>query len=210
MPKLRIEEAATRKQARVDAGIDVVVGTNKYQLDHEEPIDVLQIDNSAVRESQINRLASIKASRDENAVEEALMRLGICRPRRYAYGAGDNPQNLLNLAVNAARVRCTLGEISEALKGVWGEHIARSDVVTGAYAQQYTSAEDEWSITMLSKLLSNLLRKMVADHACWCAKWDKTATIVGQRLLRAVRRPRFRCRCRPTIPDTNGSRAASN
>ena len=71
MPKLRIEEAATRKQARVDAGIDVVVGTNKYQLDHEEPIDVLQIDNSAVRESQINRLASIKASRDENAVEEA-------------------------------------------------------------------------------------------------------------------------------------------
>jgi methylmalonyl-CoA mutase len=144
MPKLRIEEAATRKQARVDAGIDVVVGTNKYKLDHEEPIDVLQIDNSAVRTSQINRLESIKASRDENAVAEALNALKTSAALEgTTTGAGDNPQNLLNLAVNAARVRCTLGEISEALKSEWGEHIARSDVVTGAYAQQYTSAEDE-------------------------------------------------------------------
>ncbi len=143
MPKLRIEEAATRKQARVDAGIDVVVGTNKYRLDHEEPIDVLQIDNSAVRDSQISRLQEIRQSRDDAAVEKALKALTDSASSSEVTGAGDHPQNMLRLAVDAARVRCTLGEISDALKGVWGEHIPRSDVVTGAYANQYGSAEDE-------------------------------------------------------------------
>ena len=145
MPKLRIEEAATRKQARVDSGIDVVVGTNKYRLEHEDPIDVLQIDNSAVRNSQIDRLKQIRETRDESAVKKALGALTASAKTSVTTGKGDHPQNLLKLAVDAARVRCTLGEISDALKGVWGEHIARSDVVSGAYANQYGSAEDEKS-----------------------------------------------------------------
>lgn len=143
MPKLRIEEAATRKQARIDSGIDVIVGTNKYQLAEEDPVDVLSIDNSAVRESQIKRLEGIRATRNDVDVKNALDALRTSAQLEESTGLGNNPQNLMHLAIEAARVRCTLGEISDALKEIWGEHIPRSDVVTGAYASQYVSADDE-------------------------------------------------------------------
>jgi methylmalonyl-CoA mutase len=143
MPKLRIEEAATRKQARIDSGIDTIVGTNKYRLEQEDEVDVLQIDNTAVRESQINRINDVKASRDSNKVQAALSALTESAKLTESTGLGDHPQNLLKLAIEAARVRCTLGEISDALKDVWGEHVPRSDVVTGAYASQYGDGEDE-------------------------------------------------------------------
>ena len=143
MPKLRIEEAATRKQARIDSGIDTIVGTNKYRLEKEDPVDVLQIDNSEVRRSQIQRLKEVRATRDDDEVQQALAALTASAQLSESTGLGEHPQNLMNLAIHAARVRCTLGEISDALKEVWGEHIPRSDVVTGAYASQYGSAEDE-------------------------------------------------------------------
>lgn len=104
---------------------------------------ILSIDNSSVRKSQIQRLLQIKKDRNDEDVTNALDALRLSAKSIESTGLGDNKQNLLHLAVEAARVRCTLGEISDALKGVWGEHVPRSDVVQGAYAAQYGSAEDE-------------------------------------------------------------------
>ncbi|MFZ4689944.1 MAG: methylmalonyl-CoA mutase [Polymorphobacter sp.] len=128
MPKLEIEKAAAAKQARVDKGEVVIVGVNKYKLEAQEKLDILNVDNVAVRISQIERLESIRASRDQNAVDAALAAL-----RAGAAGS----ENLLGLAVNAARVRATLGEISSALEDVFGRHTAVVKMVKGIYADAY-------------------------------------------------------------------------
>jgi methylmalonyl-CoA mutase len=128
MPKLEIEKAAAAKQARVDMGEDVIVGVNKYKPATEEKLDILDVDNVAVRASQIERLASVRANRDAAAVEAALEAL------RKGAAAGEN---LLGLAVNAARVRATLGEISAALEDVFGRHTAVVKMVKGIYADAY-------------------------------------------------------------------------
>jgi methylmalonyl-CoA mutase len=128
LPKLRIEEAAARKQSRIDTGQEVIVGVNKYPApEGEAPLDVLQIDNDAVRESQVARLQKIRAERDGEAVRAALAALTA--------GATDTSQNLLALAVTAARARATLGEISDALEAAWGRHQATSRTVQGIYQQ---------------------------------------------------------------------------
>jgi methylmalonyl-CoA mutase len=128
MPKLEIEKAAAAKQARVDMGEDVIVGVNKYKPASEEKLDILDVDNVAVRASQIERLAAVRAARDQAAVDRALEAL-----RQGA--AGD--ANLLALAVEAARVRATLGEISAALEDVFGRHTAIVKMVSGVYADAY-------------------------------------------------------------------------
>lgn len=103
MPKLRIEESAARKQARIDTGQDIIVGVNKYRLAKEEPISVLQIDNSAVRGKQIERLTRVKAARDARRVDEALARLRHSAALSESTGKGSHPYNLLRLSVEAAR-----------------------------------------------------------------------------------------------------------
>ena len=128
MPKLEIEKAAAAKQARVDMGEDVIVGVNKYRPETKEKLDILDVDNVAVRASQIERLAAVRAKRDESAVDVALEAL-----RTGAAGGG----NLLALAVGAARVRATLGEISAALEDVFGRHTAIVKMVKGIYADAY-------------------------------------------------------------------------
>lgn len=131
VPKLRIEESAAAKQARIDRGEDVIVGVNKYKLSasQEEKLDILEIDNQAVRESQIKRLNEIKAKRDQKAVDAALAAL-----TEYAKtGTG----NGLDLAVKAARARATVGEITEALEKVWGRYQAQSQTVSGVYGSAY-------------------------------------------------------------------------
>jgi len=128
MPKLEIEKAAAVKQARVDMGEDVIVGVNKYKLETQEKLDILNVDNVAVRISQIDRLDAIRASRDQSAVDAALAAL-----RTGAAGT----ENLLGLAVNAARVRATLGEISSAMEDVFGRHTAIVKMVKGIYADAY-------------------------------------------------------------------------
>ena len=128
MPKLEIEKAAAAKQARVDMGEDVIVGVNKYKLETQEKLDILNVDNVAVRISQIERLDTIRGSRDQNAVDVALAAL-----RTGAAGG----ENLLGLAVDAARVRATLGEISNALEDVFGRHTAVVKMVKGIYADAY-------------------------------------------------------------------------
>ena len=128
MPKLEIEKAAAAKQARVDMGEDVIVGVNKYKPSSEENLDILDVDNVAVRASQIERLAAVRGSRDPAAVEAALEGL-----RKGAAGG----ENLLGLAVVAARARATLGEISSALEDVFGRHAAVVKMVSGVYADAY-------------------------------------------------------------------------
>jgi methylmalonyl-CoA mutase len=134
MPKLRIEEAATRRQARVDSGEDIIVGVNKYRLEEEEQLDVRDIDNTAVRESQVRRLEAIRAARDASAVEAALAEI----TRQAESGQG----NLLEAAVVAARARASVGEISEAMERVWGRHRAEVKSVSGVYRGAYVADEE--------------------------------------------------------------------
>jgi methylmalonyl-CoA mutase len=128
MPKLRIEDSAARRQARVDRGEDVIVGVNKYRLAEEDAQEVLDIDNAAVRVSQIARLTHIKATRNTADVEHALFAL--------TEGAR-NGANLLDLAVKATRVRATVGEISDALEVVFGRHKAEIRSISGVYGAAY-------------------------------------------------------------------------
>eukprot|EP00271_Cylindrocystis_brebissonii_P002322 TRINITY_DN1285_c0_g1_i4.p1 TRINITY_DN1285_c0_g1~~TRINITY_DN1285_c0_g1_i4.p1 ORF type:complete len:261 (-),score=58.85 TRINITY_DN1285_c0_g1_i4:7-789(-) len=135
MPKLRIEECAARKQARIDSGQEVVVGVNKYRLQQEETVPIRSIDNAAVLKSQIERLRSVKASRDEALVNAALEALTVAAQSSERVEG----TNLLSLAVEAAKVRCTGGEITAALEKVWGRHLARSQVLSGAYSAEYAA-----------------------------------------------------------------------
>ena len=128
IPKLRIEEAAARKQARIDSGEDIIVGVNKYRLAKEDPISTLEVDNQTVRNSQIERLNTIKAKRDSRKVKQNLSNL------TQAARSGEN--NLLALAIEAARERATLGEISDALETVFGRYKAQIKSFSGVYSKE--------------------------------------------------------------------------
>ena len=128
IPKMRIEEAAARKQARIDSGIDTIVGINRYRLDKEDPIDILAVDNTAVRESQIKRLKELRANRDEAKVKAALDAITECVRTKKG--------NLLELAVEAAKVRATLGEISDACEKVVGRYNAVIRSISGVYSAE--------------------------------------------------------------------------
>ncbi len=128
IPKLRIEEAAATKQARIDSGKDMIVGVNAYKLDKEAPIPILEIDNDLVRQKQIEKLQKIKASRDNDRVKHILQKL--------TDAARNNSENLLSLAVEAAEARATLGEISDALEKVFGRYKAQIQTVSGVYASE--------------------------------------------------------------------------
>ena len=134
MPKLRIEECATRRQARIERGDDVIVGVNKYQLAEHEEIEVREIDNAAVRDAQVARLERIRASRDQGAVDSALKALEAV--------ARQGEGNLLEAAVAAARARATVGEISDALEKVFTRHRAEIRSVSGVYAGVYHGDEE--------------------------------------------------------------------
>ena len=134
VPKMRIEEAAARKQARIDSGRDVIVGVNAYPSPEEPLIPVLDIDNAAVRESQLKRLAQLKSERDGEAVRQSLDQLEKC--------ASTGEGNLLECAVDAARKRATLGEISSALEKVWGRYEATTRTIAGVYSMESASAEE--------------------------------------------------------------------
>ncbi|KJZ19737.1 methylmalonyl-CoA mutase [Loktanella sp. S4079] len=132
MPKLRIEETAARRQADIDRGTEVIVGVNKYRKDKEDPIDILDIDNNAVREGQVKRIAGTKAARDSATVEAALSEL----TRRASEGG-----NLLEAAVEAARARATVGEISMAMEKTFGRHRAEVKTLAGVYGAAYEGDE---------------------------------------------------------------------
>jgi methylmalonyl-CoA mutase len=145
IPKLRIEEAAARTQARIDSGKQTVVGVNKYRLDEEEKIEVLKVENAQVRRQQIAQLEELRANRDQKEVEEKLHALTKCAE------AGEG--NLLALGIEAARARCSVGEISDALEKVWGRHKAEIRAISGVYRGAVGETSD-----MVSKL-----HKIVAE-----------------------------------------------
>jgi methylmalonyl-CoA mutase len=143
IPKLRIEEASAKTQARIDAGQQSVIGVNKYRSESEERIDVLKVDNSAVRQLQIDKLARLKRERDQKAVDEALAAL----TRSAAGGNG----NLLALAIDAARAKATVGEISLALENVFGRHRAQIQAISGVYKREAGTMSD--AVERIQKLV---------------------------------------------------------
>ncbi len=140
IPKLRIEEAAARTQARIDSGQQPVIGVNKYQVDEDQEIEVLKVENSRVRAEQIAKLEQLRADRDPDAVAAALAEL-----TRAADGEG----NLLELAINAARAKATVGEISDALEKVWGRHQAEIRTIAGVYRDEVGKVSNISSATEL-------------------------------------------------------------
>ena len=134
IPKLRIEEAAARTQARIDSGKQTIVGVNKYRLAKEAPIDILEIDNTAVRESQVARIVELKGKRDEAAVQAALEAITKCVETKEG--------NLLDLAVKAAHVRATLGEISDACEKIAGRYKAVIRTISGVYSSENKQSDD--------------------------------------------------------------------
>ena len=149
LPKLRIEEAAARKQARIDSGIDKIIGVNLFiNEDEEETLDVLEVDNTAVRNSQVASIQQVKANRDDKAVQAALLDL--------ENGAKNGTGNLLDLAIKAARVRATLGEISLAMEKTFGRYQATTRTVKGAYSSEIKQNDDFKKARALSDKFNEL------------------------------------------------------
>ena len=149
IPKLNIERSAAAKQARIDKGLDVIVGVNKYKLAKEDTVDILEIDNVKVRESQIKRLNKLRSSRDDNKVMEALDAL--------THYAKTGEGNGLDLAVKAARLRASVGEITYALEQVWGRYNAQTQTVSGVYGQSFED-DGEW------KLIQEKIKTFIEKH----------------------------------------------
>ncbi|HVW42371.1 MAG TPA: methylmalonyl-CoA mutase [Amycolatopsis sp.] len=133
IPKLRIEEAAARTQARIDSGRQPVIGVNKYRVTEDEQIDVLKVDNAGVRAQQLEKLRRLREERDEDATQDALRRLTA---------AADGDGNLLELAVDAARAKATVGEISGALEKVWGRHASQIRTISGVYRDEVGKSQN--------------------------------------------------------------------
>jgi methylmalonyl-CoA mutase len=171
-PKLAIEEASALRQGRVDRGEEVVVGVNKYQPAKDEVIDILEVDNAAVREGQIKRLAKLRAERDEDKAQAAL--------RALTEGArGDG--NLLALSVDAARARCSLGEISAAMEEVFGRHAAEVKMISGVYSKGFAEGSE---LTRVKEGVESLTRRNGRKPRIFVAKMgqdghDRGAKVVG-------------------------------
>jgi len=150
IPKMRIEEASARRQARIDSGRETIVGVNRYRLDKEEPIEILEVDNTAVRQSQVKRLEELKAKRDNQAVAEALAAITRCAE------TGDG--NLLDLSVKAARIRATLGEISDAIEKVSGRYQAMTKTISGVYSSEYHEEGGEDTVQKVREMTDAFAR----------------------------------------------------
>lgn len=148
LPKLRIEEAAAKKQARIDSGKDIIVGVNRYQVEETTEIDLLEVDNQSVREAQIQRLQEVKATRKQNEVDASLEKL--------THAAQTGTGNLLALAVDAARKRATLGEISDAMEKAFGRHKAQTKSISGVYAAAVKNQESFKKAQSLSDRFAEL------------------------------------------------------
>lgn len=142
LPKLRIEEASARRQAHIDSGEDTIVGVNKYRLEKEDPMEILEVDNSAVREAQIERLGKLRATRDPQRVQSALAAItNACEAKSG---------NLLELAIEAARARASLGEISDAMEKSFGRHQASIKLINNVYSSEYAKMDEIEKIRALT------------------------------------------------------------
>jgi methylmalonyl-CoA mutase len=134
LPKMRIEEASARRQAKIDSGADVIVGVNKYRLEQEAAMDILEVDNTAVRTAQLARLAKLRKERNSTDVTVSLNAITKC--------AETGEGNLLELAIDAARKRASLGEISDAMEKVFGRHSASIKLINNVYSSEYANMDD--------------------------------------------------------------------
>ena len=134
LPKMRIEEAAARRQAKIDSGADVIVGVNKYRLEQEAPMDILEVDNTAVRNAQLARLEKLRRERNNTEVQASLNAITTCAETGYG--------NLLELAIDAARKRASLGEISDAMEKVFGRHSASIKLISNVYSSEYAKMDE--------------------------------------------------------------------
>eukprot|EP01049_Picozoa_sp_SAG25_P002155 SAG25_NODE_109_length_15249_cov_11.793201_16_plen_188_part_00 len=150
---------------RIDSGVETIVGVNKYQLETEEPPEILSVDNAAVYKSQVERLRDIKASRDSEAVGAALAEL-TASARDYDANPdrSDEGNNLLALAVAAARLRATVGEISDALEAVWGRHSPTLSTVSGAYSAEFGEVRHQLSPPRPQRLYDSVEAETVVTH----------------------------------------------
>ncbi|MGB8387835.1 methylmalonyl-CoA mutase, partial [Mycobacterium sp.] len=149
IPKLRIEEAAARTQARIDSGQQPVIGVNKYQVDEDQEIEVLKVDNTRVRAEQLAKLKELRANRDQSAVDAALAELSRAATAQGRAGVDGLGNNLLALAIDAARAKATVGEISDALEKVYGRHQAEIRTISGVYRDAAGKATNIASATEL-------------------------------------------------------------
>jgi methylmalonyl-CoA mutase len=173
IPKLRIEEAAARTQARIDSGLQMLVGVNRFKPEHDTPVNVLKIDNSAVRAAQIAKLEKLRGERDQTAVDEALAGL------TGAAASGDG--NLLALAVTAARAHATVGEISDALERVYGRHTAEIRSISGIY--QSEMGEHNSHFTQTRKLVDNFATLEGRQPRILVAKMGQDGHDRGQKVI---------------------------
>jgi len=173
IPKLRIEEAAARTQARIDSGRQTVVGVNKYRLDEKEDIDVLKVDNSAVRTAQLDKLKRLKAERDEAACKEALDAL----TKAAESGTG----NLLELSVNAARAMATVGEMTSALEKIYGRHVAEIKSISGVYRKEVGAGSE--TVDKVSKMVETFAEKEGRRPRILVAKMGQDGHDRGQKVI---------------------------
>ena len=173
LPKMRIEEAAAHTQARIDSGKQTVVGVNKFRLDQEDDVDVLKVDNSAVRKSQIERLQKLKNERNNEAVTQSLEAL--------THAASSGEGNLLGLAVDAARAKATVGEISDAMEKAFTRHEAKPNVISGVYANDF--GNDSKAIVEVRDMVSRFAERQGCKPKIYIAKIGQDGHDRGQKVV---------------------------
>jgi methylmalonyl-CoA mutase len=187
IPKLRIEEAAARAQARIDSGRQTIVGVNKFRLDEEEDIPVLSVDNAAVREAQVARLNKLKSERDEMVVQKCLADLTACAKAGAALTANSDPSssiergNLLDLSVAAARAHATVGEITSALEIVFGRHQAQIRSISGVYSGEMGADSD--AVAQVAKLVDDFEEQEGRRPRLLVAKMGQDGHDRGQKVI---------------------------
>ena len=195
IPKLRIEEAAARTQARIDSGEQTIVGTNKYRLEKEDPIDILEVDNTAVREAQIRRLHELKANRNQAEVDAALDAITRC--------AETGEGNLLELAVDAAKKRASLGEISYACEKVAGRYKAVIRTVSGVYS---SIAKEDEDFQKAKKLADQFAEMTGRRPRIMIAKMGRRDDRGAKGCCYGLRRPWFRRGYGTVVPNPGRNR----
>jgi methylmalonyl-CoA mutase len=172
IPNLLIEEAASKTQARIDAGSQSVIGVNKYRPEREERIDILKVDNSAVRALQVDKIERLKGERDQHAVDDALSAL--------SRSAGNGNGNLLALAIDAARAKATVGEISAALELVWGRHRAEIKAISGVYKREAAMSD---AVVRAQKLVKQFAENEGRQPRILVAKIGQDGHDRGQKVI---------------------------
>ena len=183
IPKLRIEEAAARTQARIDSGIQPVIGVNKYQVEEDQEVEVLKVENSRVRAEQLAKLKELRAGRDQSAVDAALAELSRAAAAHGRAGEDGLGNNLLALAINAARAKATVGEISDALEKVYGRHQAQIRTIAGVYRSEFGEAGKAQNIATATELVEKFAEADGRRPRILVAKMGQDGHDRGQKVI---------------------------